>query len=102
MDQIYQRDIIQALSWEAPGPGGHFASVLPCQGHRVQAICGLQQAHTEPGDRASRYCGPASPLVIDGRRPFLLSWVLLYLIGNHMYGNKKTRHVRQTGLFYRR
>lgn len=73
---------------EAPGPGRHFASVLPRQGHLVQAICGLQQAHTEPGDPASRYCSPASPLDIGGM-PSLLPWVLLYLIGNHMNGNKK-------------
>lgn len=72
MDQIYQRDIIQALLWKAPGPGGHLASVLPCQGHLVQAICGRQQAHTEPGDPASGYCSPASPLDVGGLMPFLL------------------------------
>lgn len=71
MDEIYQRDIIQALSWEAPRPGGHFAPVLPCQGHLVQAICGLQQACSKPGDPASRHCRPASPLNIGGLMPFL-------------------------------
>lgn len=98
MDQIYQRDIIQARSWEAPGPGGHFASVLPRQGHLVQAICDLQRAHIEPGDAASRHCSPASLLDI-GDIPPLLPWVLLYLIGNHMNGNKT--NVGQPGLFYR-
>jgi hypothetical protein len=82
MDQIYQRDIIQALYWEAPGPSSHLASVLPCQGHPVQAICGLQQAHTELGDPASGYCKPCHPSGHRWIRAVSVAWVFLYLIEN--------------------